>query len=197
MAKIGMLYPKYSVITIGTDSSSGAETETYGDLKVMGKAVRASVTINTAEAKLYADDGLAEMVKEFVEGSISAETDDMEDSVAADLYGATMTQADGGTAGKIVYKDTDSSAYLRFGFIVRRMKANKMQYKAIVYTKVMFDIPNEDYETKGETIVFKTNSVTGKIMRNKDRIWKITSLWVDTIDAAETFLDANVKPLTA
>ena len=77
MAKIGMLYPKYSVITIGTDSSSGAETETYGDLKVMGKAVRASVTINTAEAKLYADDGLAEMVKEFVEGSISAETDDM------------------------------------------------------------------------------------------------------------------------
>ena len=50
MAKIGMLYPKYSVITIGTDSSSGAETETYGDLKVMGKAVRASVTINTAEA---------------------------------------------------------------------------------------------------------------------------------------------------
>ena len=122
---------------------------------------------------------------------------DLEDSVAADLYGATMTQADGGTAGKIGYKDTDSSAYLRFGFIVRRMKANKVQYKAIVYTKVMFDIPNEDYETKGETIVFKTNSVTGKLMRNKDRIWKITSLWVDTIDAAETFLDANVKPLTA
>lgn len=197
MAKIGMLYPKYSVITIGTDTSTGAETETYGDLKVMGKAVRASVTINTAEAKLYADDGLAEMVKEFVEGSITAETDDMEDSVAADLYGATLTEAASGTTGKIVYKDTDASAYLRFGFIVRRMKASKYQYKAIVYNKVMFDIPNEDYETKGETITFKTNSITGKVMRNKDRIWKTTSLWVDSIEAAETFLDANVKPVVA
>lgn len=197
MAKIGMLYPKYSVITIGTDTSTGAETETYGDLKVMGKAVRASVTINTAEAKLYADDGLAEMVKEFVEGSITAETDDMEDSVAADLYGATLTEGTQGATGKIVYKDTDASAYLRFGFIVRRMKASKYQYKAIVYTKVMFDIPNEDYETKGETITFKTNSITGKVMRNKDRIWKTTSLWVDTLTAAETFLDANVKPVTA
>lgn len=197
MAKIGMLYPKYSVITIGTDNSTGAETETYGDLKVMGKAVRASVTINTAEAKLYADDGLAEMVKEFVEGSITAETDDMEDSVAADLYGATLTEAAQATTGKIVYKDTDASAYLRFGFIVRRMKASKYQYKAIVYNKVMFDIPNEDYETKGETITFKTNSITGKVMRNKDRIWKTTSLWVDTLTAAETFLDANVKPVTA
>lgn len=197
MAKIGMLYPKYSVITIGTDDSTGVETETYGDLKVMGKAVRASVTINTAEAKLYADDGLAEMVKEFVEGSITAETDDMEDSVAADLYGATLTEAAQSTTGKIVYKDTDASAYLRFGFIVRRMKASKYQYKAIVYNKVMFDIPNEDYETKGETITFKTNSITGKVMRNKDRIWKTTSLWVDTLTAAETFLDTNVKPATA
>lgn len=193
MAKIGMLYPKYSVITIGT-SAGGEETETYGDLKVMGKAIRASVTINTAEAKLYADDGLAETAKEFTEGSISEETDDMEDSVAADLYGATLTEAASGTAGKMTYKDTDASVYVRHGFIVRRMRANKYQYKAVVYTKVMFDIPNEDYETKGETITFKSTSITGKILRNKDRVWKITSLWVDTLEAAETFLDANVKP---
>ena len=194
MAKIGMLYPKYAKITIGTDDS-GNETETYGELKVMGKAIRASVTINTSEAKLYADDGLAEMAKEFIEGSISEETDDMEDSVAADLYGATMSEAEGGTAGKMVYRDTDASAYLRHGFIVRRMKGNKYQYKAIIYTKVMFNIPNEDYETKGETITFKSNSITGKLMRNKNREWKITSLWLDTLEAAETFLDANVKPV--
>jgi len=188
MAKISFREPKYSKITINTDAS-GAETETYGEVKTLSKAIRMNATFNSSDVPLYADDAIAEYVTEFLNGDLSFEGDDVEDSVLVDLLGITV-----GTDGETVQKDTDTANYVRLGAIVGRIKSNKRQYKAVIYTKVKFAIPADDYETKGESIVFKTTTISGKLMRNAKGEYRLTSGWKDTIEEAQTYLNTKLAP---
>ena len=189
MAKIGFSHAKYSVITVGTDEN-GNDTEEYGAVKVFAKAISATTSINTSKVKLYADNGVAEMANEFVSGQLTFAGDDLEDSVERDVAGAAVDD----TTGALVNKDTDAPTYLRWGAIVRRQKNSKVQHRAVIFAKMMFDVPADDYETKGESIVFKSTTLVGEIMRNKDHIWRIRSPWVATEEEALAFLDANLAP---
>jgi phi13 family phage major tail protein len=189
MAKIGFSKAKYSKITVGTDES-GNDTEQYGTIKVFAKAISATTSINTSKVKMYADNGVAEMVNEFSSGQLTFAGDDLEDDVEADVAGETVEEG----TGAIINKDTDTPNYLRWGGIVRRIKNNVVQHRAVIFTKVMFDVPADDYETKGESIVFKSTTLTGEIMRNKDHQWRIRSAWMASEAEAETFLDENLAP---
>lgn len=188
MPKIGLQKPKYSIITVGTDSD-GNETETYGEIKTFAKAVTANTSINTSKLKFYADDTVSEMINEFLNGTITMAVDDIENTVLGDITGATV-----GEDGTVTMKDNDTAKYLRLGFIVRRYKNNKSEYRAVIFAKVMFDIPADDYETKGESIVFKSETVTGEIMRNYNHDWKLMSPWDESEKTALTWLDTNLKP---
>lgn len=188
MPRIGLLKPMYSVITVGEDGE-GNETENYGEVKTFARAVTASTSINTSKTKFYADDKLSEMINEFLNGTITMAVDDVENAVLADISGATVD----GSGGDVTMKDTDTAKYLRFGFIVRRFKNNESEYRAVIFTKVMFDIPADDYETKGESITFKSETVTGEIMRNNKHEWKLMSKWGDEAEA-ETWLKSKLKP---
>lgn len=188
MAYIGFQKPKYCVITVSTDES-GNDTETYGQVKTFAKGISLNTSLNTAKQKLYADDGVAEQINEFVSGSMTLVVDELDNSVDADISGATKEET-----GGITNSDTDTAAYLRFGFIVRRFKGNKTSYRAQIYSKIMFDLPADEYETKGETIVFKSTTLTAEIMRNKDGEWRKRSEWMDELAGAVSWLDTNLKP---
>ena len=60
MATIGLDKLYYAKITEGEDGS-----ETYGSPVQLAKAMSAELSVELAEATLYADDGAAEIVKEF------------------------------------------------------------------------------------------------------------------------------------
>ena len=60
MATIGLDSLYYSKITEDTD-----EIETYAEPVKLAKAIKADLSIELAEAILYADDGAAVVVKEF------------------------------------------------------------------------------------------------------------------------------------
>ena len=66
MATIGLRDLYRAPITIGT---SGAEE--YGTPVRMAKAISAELSVEVAEAILYADEGADEVVKEFVSGEIT------------------------------------------------------------------------------------------------------------------------------
>lgn len=187
MAKISLQKPMYSKIKVNIDAD-GKESEELSEAKVLSKAIRSTVTINSTDLSLYADDSIAEYVAEFVDGQITFEGDDLEDSVIADVMGASIDSG----KGVITFKADDNANYIRLGFIVGRIKGNKKQYKAVIYTKIKFDPIQDDFETKGQTIVFKTSTLSGKIMRNADGIWKLATVWDDEYEKAENFLKANV-----
>lgn len=189
MAYIGFQKPKYCVITVSTDDA-GNDTETYGTAKTFAKGISLNSTLNTAKQKLYADDGVAEQINEFISGSMTIVVDELDNTVDADISGASVSTE----SGDITNKDTDTAAFLRFGFIVRRFKNNRTSYRAQIYPKIMFDLPADDYETKGESIVFKNTTLTAEIMRNKDGEWRLRSQWKDKLSDAVTWLDENIKP---
>jgi len=148
----------------------------------------ANVSITTTEAKLYADDGLAESVKEFVEGSISIGTDDLETETEADILGATVD-----AAGDIENSTDDAAPWMQIGFMAVRIRRNKKQYRGVLYKKVQFAVPSEDNQTKGQNITFTTPTLTGTIAALADGTWRKKSKWFDSADAADEWVDTAMS----
>ena len=72
MATIGLDKLYYSKIT---EDASG--NETYATPTVLAKAISAELSVELAEATLYADDVAAEIVKEFKSGTLTLGVDDI------------------------------------------------------------------------------------------------------------------------
>ena len=107
MATIGLDKLYYADIT---ESATGEET--YGTPVQMAKAISADLSVELAEATLYADDGPAESFKEFKQGKITLGVDNIGLPVAAKLTGA-MIDKNGvlvsGSAGESGYSFLDLS----------------------------------------------------------------------------------------
>ena len=103
MATIGLRDLYRAPITIGT-----AGAEEYGTPVRMAKAISAELSVEVAEAILYADDGADEVVKEFVSGEITLNVNDL---LPADLAALLGQKQD---TDKVVYgSDTRRSALYR------------------------------------------------------------------------------------
>ena len=85
MATIGLDRLYYAKIT-----ENDAGEETYGTPSQLAKAISADLSVELAEATLYADDGASEIVKEFKSGTLSLGIDDIGSAAASDLTGATI-----------------------------------------------------------------------------------------------------------
>jgi len=66
MATIGLDRLYYAPITEAPTTGY----ETYGTPVMLAKAISAELSVELAEATLYADDGVAEVVKEFKNGNL-------------------------------------------------------------------------------------------------------------------------------
>ena len=81
MATIGLDKLFYSKITEDAEGNESYETP-----KQLAKAMTADLSVELAEATLYADDGAAEIVKEFKSGTLSLGVDDLGGWVLIVLY---------------------------------------------------------------------------------------------------------------
>ena len=151
MATIGLDKMYYSKIT----ETNG--NETYGTPKQLAKAIKADLSVELAEAVLYADDGIAEVVKEFKSGKLSLGVDEIGISAAQDLTGATVDEN-----GVLISTSEDSGTPVAIGF--RAKKANG-KYRYFWLYRVKFGIPATNLETKGDSIKFSTPTIEGTVMR--------------------------------
>ena len=159
MATIGLRDLYRAPITVGDDG-----TETYGTPVRMAKAISAELSVEVAEAILYADDGADEIVKEFVSGELTLNVNDL---LPADLSALLGQKLD---ADNVLYaSDGDEAPYTAIGF---RAKKTGGKYKYIWLYKVKFAIPNENYTTKGDSIEFTTPEIVGQFIKRADGLWK-------------------------
>ena len=152
MATIGLDKLFYSKITEDEDGN-----ETYATPASLAKAMTAELSVELAEATLYADDGAAEVVKEFQSGTLTLGVDDIGAAAASDLTGAVIDQN-----GVIISASEDGGAPVAIGF--RAKKANG-KYRYFWLYKVKFGIPATNLTTKGESIEFSTPTIEGTVMR--------------------------------
>ena len=152
MATIGLDKLYYSKIT---EDAGGIET--YGTPIQLAKAMKADLSVELAEATLYADDGPAEIVKEFKSGKLSLGIDDIGITVAEDLTGAKIDDNH-----VVVSGSEDGGTPVAVGF--RAKKANG-KYRYFWLYRVVFGIPATNLTTKGDSITFSTPTVEGTVLR--------------------------------
>ena len=159
MATIGLDKLYYAPIT---EDEHGEET--YGTPKVLAKAMTADLTVELNEATLYADDGAAEVVKEFKAGTLSLGVDDIGASTAGDLTGTTID-----SNGVVISASEDGGDPVAVGF---RAKKSNGKYRYYWLYRVKFGIPATNLATKGDSITFSTPTIEGTIMRrNREDIF--------------------------
>lgn len=152
MATIGLDKLFYAKITEDTEGN-----ETYGTPAQLAKAISADLSVELAEATLYADDGAAEVVKEFKSGTLSLGIDDIGADAASDLTGATIDQNH-----VVVSASEDGGTPVAVGF--RAKKANG-KYRYFWLYRVIFGIPATNLATKGDSITFSTPTIEGTVIR--------------------------------
>jgi phi13 family phage major tail protein len=152
MATIGLDKLFYAPIT-----EDGSGNETYGTPVQLAKAISCDLSVELNEATLFADDGQAEIVKEFKSGTLSLGIDDIGQSVAAALVGATVDDN-----GVLISGGEDAARPVAIGF--RARKANG-KYKYYWLYRVLFGIPATNLATKGDSITFSTPTIEGTISR--------------------------------
>ena len=152
MATIGMDKLFYAPIT---DDINGEET--YGVPVQMARAINADLTIELAEAQLFADDGLAYVIKDFKSGTLVLGVDDLGVAVVQELTGAEVDDN-----GVLISASENVGKPVAVGF--RAAKPNGI-YRYFWFYRVQFGFPAANMQTKGDTITFQTPSITGTILR--------------------------------
>ena len=152
MATIGLDRLYYAKIT---ENENGEET--YDTPVPLAKAITAELSVELAEATLYADDGAAEVVKEFQSGTLTLGVADIGVDAAEVLTGATLDDI------KVLFSTSeDGGAPVAIGF--RAKKANG-KYRYFWLYRVKFGIPATNLQTKGDSITFSTPTIEGTVMR--------------------------------
>ena len=178
MATIGLDKLYYAKIT---EDENG--NETYATPVQMAKAISAELSVELAEATLYADDGAAEIVKEFKSGTLSLGVDDITAAAASDLTGAVID-----TNGVIISTSEDGGEPVAVGF---RAKKSNGKYKYYWLYRVKFGIPSTNLTTKGDSIEFSTPTIEGTILRRNKVDGKGKHPWKAEVTEGDTSVSAE------
>ena len=147
MATIGLDRLYYSKIT---EDSNGEET--YATPLVLAKAITAELSVELVEAILYADDGAAEVVKDFNSGTLTLGVDDIGPTAAADLTGSSTDDN-----GVLIRSASDKPPYFAVGFMSEKSNG---KYRFVWLFKVRAKPVTESYQTKeGGTVTRQTGEV--------------------------------------
>jgi len=184
MKKIGLKHPVYALYSDAT----GSPVYTAG--AVIAKAISASIKINKNNVTLYADDDIDELDQSFISGTETLGINEFPHDVQSVLLGHAILN------GEMTANESDKSPQVGHGFYGRIRRNGVDKWRAIWFKKVQFAEPDDETETKGETIAFKTPVIEGIIMKDINGNWKNEEVF-DTEATAIAWLDgkAGITPI--
>ena len=144
------------------------ETGLYSDGFKCGSAVGTDINPQYNEAKLYGDNMLKESAKEFKYADVTATVTELPIEAAEVMFGHKVDK----DTSTIEYNTSDVSNYVGYGFYVSELVNGVNKYNACILPKVKFAESSDSYTTKGDSIEFKTPSISGTGMAVSDGTWK-------------------------
>ena len=182
MAKIGLNNFKYSKLKEENGVAS------YEGAKSLGKAIDCKVDIENYDAKLYADDSLAESDTTFKQGTVTLTTDEDDDTIFSELLGHSVDEE----TGEMVRKNTDVAPYVGVGRILTKIVNGVYKYKVEFLPKVKFKEPSQEETTKGDSVEFKTPTIEGTVLQLENGIWSRAKTFTSKEEAI-SFLDSLME----
>lgn len=157
MAKVGLKYPVFAPI----NTEEGNKPITYKPGVVFGKAISANVTWMRSSTKLFASDAEAEAENSITGGSISFTVDQVSDEGREVAFGYDVKDSDGNREYEIT---GDATPYGGFGYIEVMRHNGVYKYRGLWIHKLQFAMQEMSAQTKGETVTWQTEAVTGTVM---------------------------------
>lgn len=185
-----LVYAKMT--TEDTDSVApvyGAVTPALGVMSV-------NINPNGAQETLFADDGPMETASTLGKIEVEIQKSELTTQNKADLLGHQID-----AKGALVYGDSDVPPWVAIGF--RTLKSNG-NYRYVWLYKGKFTEPEDANETKGDSINFQTDTISGQFTRlnmsytlngKKVRPWKYEIDQDSESADAETILSWFTKPV--
>ena len=155
-----------------------------GGLASCGHAVSVNITPTWAEGQNYGDDMQVDTDNDFVSASVALSTTNVPASFHETMFGNTVTSS-GVTHGK-----DDEPNMVGYGTIGVEKVDGVRKYVALFMPKCKFFEPADSLETRGDSITYKTPSITGKGFALDSGAWKYSQV-CDTEAAAITWLETK------
>lgn len=131
----------------------------FGTPYRIAKAIEATVTPNVSNAVLYADDEAAETATSEAETEIALTVDAFSADIYAKLLGKNVN-SDG------VVEDSSGDIPPKLALMFRSLKSNG-KYRYYAFYNGSFQVPEESFATKGESVEYNTPSITGVFIHSQ------------------------------
>ena len=183
-----------------TTEDTADQAPVYGDVVKAIGVMSLNINPNGSQETLFADDGPMETASTLGKIEVEIQKAELTTQNKADLLGHQID-----SKGGLVYGDSDIAPWVAIGF--RTLKSNG-KYRYVWLYKGKFTEPEDANETKGDSINFQNDTISGQFTRlnypvnvngKSVRPWKYEiDQDHETADAATigTWFEAPVMPAT-
>jgi phi13 family phage major tail protein len=146
-----------------TDPPTGQAT--YEAAKKIAGAISANINPNSSNETLFADDGPYDTASTIGQIALEMNVADLPLEVQAELFGHTLT-----AEGVLIRKGADTPPWVAVGF--KSLKSNGA-YRYTWLAKGKFSLPEQNNETKGDSVNFQTPTASGSFVKREcDDEWE-------------------------
>ena len=192
---IGLTNLVYAIMTADVPPTAPGAGDGYTEydsaVRILG-AITANFSPNASNDTLFADDGPYDTASTLGAMSLELNVADLPAEQRAELLGATYAN------GVLVHTANDIPPYVAVGMSVK--KSNGAD-RYIWYLKGKFSAPDDNNQTKADSINWNTPTITGNFLkRDSDDQWKVQADTDDPNVSKDTlstwFASPNVGTLT-
>lgn len=161
------------VYAIMTTEDTATTAPVYGEVQKAPGVMSLNINPNGAQETLFADDGPMETASTLGRIEVEIQKNELTSQNKADLLGHQID-----SNGGVVYGDSDIAPWVAIGF--RTLKSNG-KYRYVWMHKGKFMEPEDNNETKGDSINFQADTIRGQFARLNNpvtvngkqvRVWK-------------------------
>lgn len=159
---IGLKNVVYALLE--TDPEEGGKATYKPAVRIPG-AISANINPNSSNETLFADDGPYETASTIGQISLEMNVADLPLEAQAALFGHTLS-----AEGVLIRKSSDTPPWLAVGF--KSLKSNG-SYRYTWLAKGKFGMPEQNNETKGDSVAFQTPTTSGSFVKREcDDEWE-------------------------
>lgn len=140
-----------------TTEDTADEAPVYGEVVKAPGVMHVNINPNGSQETLFADDGPMETASTLGKIDVEIQKNELTTQNKADLLGHQID-----SNGAIVYGDSDVPPWVAVGF--RTLKSNG-KYRYVWLYKGKFSEPEDQNETKGDSINFQSDTISGQFTR--------------------------------
>lgn len=147
----------------------------YSDMTSAGDAMNVNLELKFAEGRLYAESRLAEYMKLATGGTMSIAVKYIPMPAQALMYSASQKSrsVNSKPVPGMAYTTKDIANYVGCSFYAPDKIDGETKYTCVFVSKALFGPPSMVYQTKNESITFKTPTTTGEFLGDDSSVQQL------------------------